>query len=289
MKTRKCLLLCAAVVVVIAALFAATEVKAQIGPAITLQRTCTAGSLGTVVAGRNGDSTAEFPQLVNCTSTTNTADCPGLTLLLNGQFLRWDVRFTANAKTSPSLVGTQVASDVEIVAALGGTASTPGLEESSLKVGASDFDSRWLKFSGNNNAGSFFDAIYFTKPGLEARPEGVVFKSGNATASCLLAGAGKAVTEAHQAVSNQVVSQAGNCTVLRTVNARGRTIAMELDPPSQPACTLTTVTVNATNNSTNQPAGPPSFADPNSQITFGTNSTFCWPSVDASIWTCVEF
>jgi hypothetical protein len=104
----------------------------------------------------------------------------------------------------------------------------------------------------------------------------------------LLAGPGTAITEKNQPVTNEVVSQAGSCSVSRIVDTRGRTVDIQLLPGSPSTCQLTTVTVTA-NFPGGESPGTASFVDPRSQVTFGSNSTYCWPSVDASIWTCVSF
>jgi hypothetical protein len=291
MQPGKCLLLCAAVIV-IAALLAANTARAQLQP-VSLQRTCTAKdgnkATATIVAGQNGNANAEFPRLVSCPGECSGAVAIGTGTRLSGLFYAWDYRWTQIGHSAPSQFGLQVASDVQIDGASPkvSSVSAPGQEDSSLDLGEGDWDSRWLRFS-NVSSSSSFDATIFTKSSLQPRPEGAAAISGHDTGTCMLAGPGTAVTEKNQPTTNEVVSQAGQCTVSRIVDARGRTVDIQLLPGSPSTCQLTTVTVTA-NFPGGQSPGSASFVDPRSQVTFGSNSTYCWPSVNASIWTCVSF
>lgn len=211
-------------------LLTTSEGKAQLAAPITIQRTCTAGSLAFVEAGPlitnfNWDAglNPDFPRVVNCPSQ----DCAGTTLPLNGKFLRWDIRFTPFLKTSPSLVGTQVAADVQIETSIGGTASIAGSQVSALQVGAGDWDSRWLTFPGNSTSNSPFIASYFTGLDVKARPEGVVVKSGNSTATCQLAGAGiNTGLDPNQAVADlqSFVLPGTDCNVQFNVASDGKVV-----------------------------------------------------------------
>jgi hypothetical protein len=190
-----------AMMIGVALLFANSEVRAEFADAVAPQRTCTAGSLVNVVAGpclsgmtcdtTNPALARDFPRLVNCPAECDGAIVPGTSNLLSGLFLRWDILFTNIGQVSPSLIGTQVAADISIEAVVGNaSASTPGIEESSLTVGQNDWDSRWLKFPGNSSNNQPFLASYFTQTGPKVRPEGIVIKSGKTIGSCMLAGAG---------------------------------------------------------------------------------------------------
>lgn len=262
-------------------LICTTEVGAQLAP-IELQRTCTAGSSATIVAGQNANPAAQFPRLVNC-----PGDCPGAVVIgtntpLSGQFFAWEFTWTQIGKSSPSQLGLQVASDVQIEGTSPAVTSVspPGQEDSSLKLGLNDWDSRWLRSSGISSSGqSTF--TYYTKPNLQARPQGAASRSGTTTSTCLLAGAGTAVTEANQALNNIVRSQAGACTVDRTLDARGRTISMTLvsGPPSLCPIGLFDITIAGDTNID-------TFITPDSQITFGTNTRYCFASSTGGV-TCV--
>jgi hypothetical protein len=265
----------------VAGLIAATEVGAQLAP-IELNRTCTAGSSATIVAGQNSNPNAQFPRLVTC-----PGDCPGAVVFntntaLSGQFFAWEFTWTQIGKSAPSQLGLQVASDVQIEGTSPAVTgfSQPGQEESSLKLGLNDWDSRWLRSSGISSSGqSTF--TYYTKPNLQARPEGAASRSGSTTSTCLLAGAGTVVTEANQALNNVVRSQAGECTVDRTLDARGRTISMTLvsGPPNLCPIGLFDITIAGDTNID-------TFITPDAQITFGTSTRYCFASATGGV-TCV--
>lgn len=278
MQTRKPLLLSAAAVA-IAALFAATEIRAQLGPVpLPPPRICTAtaGSTATatIVAGpdQNGNPNAQFPRLVNC-----PADCSGAVVFntnipLVGQFFRWDFRWTQIGKSAPSQFGLQVASDVAVEGtspAISGF-SAPGQEESSLKLGANDWDSRWLRFS-NISSSSSLEAAYFTKPTLGVRPEGVAARSGTSTGTCQLAGAGTQLIETGQPVSNDVVSTVGQCVVQRILDIRRRTTQIVVLEGT--GCVVTTENLQIG-------TGTAVYISPEAEISVPGSKKSCWSSVD---------
>ena len=271
-------------VITIVALLAASDASAQIAP-IPLQRTCTAGTQANVVAGQNANATAQFPRLVNCPGECPFAVIIGTSTPLSGQFFAWEFTWTQIGKSAPSQFGLQVASDVQIEGASPAVASVspPGLDDSSLKLGLNDWDSRWLRFN-NINASSSLTATYYTKTNLQARPEGAASRSGTTTSTCQLAGAGTVVTEAFQALNNIVRSQAGVCIVDRTLDARGRTVSMTLVSPVPDTlgqCPIALVDILASDNTTLD-----AFISPDAQITFGTNTRYCFSSSVGGM-TCV--
>ncbi len=224
------------IVVGFALLLGVSEVRAQWGTVATPQRSCTAGALAIVDAGANpndppGQPTGPFPRAVTCPDECFGAVYPGTTTLLTGQFLRWDFRYSPFPKTSPSLVGVQVASDVGIVAAVSpngtGTPSitAPCFGDSSIQSGANDCDSQWIKYPGNSTSTNPFKAYYFTGLGLQPRVEGVVVKSGSSIANCLLAGAGTSGgLDPNQAVADAQTFNTPGCTVVFSVAPNGKVI-----------------------------------------------------------------
>ncbi len=218
------------------ALLPLSEVGAQLVPDV-LQRACTAGSQANVVAGEGGNPNALFPRVVNC-----PADCPGALSIgtgqeLAGQFLAWDYQWTQIGKSAPSQLGLQVASDIQIEGASPGLAgwSEPGQEESSLKLGLNDWDSRWLRFPGIN-AGGIANYTYYTKTNVLARPEGVASRSGNTTSTCKLAGAGTLSGDPNLARPLTVTSTVFGCKVTWTRSADGCVTNAVVDVNSGPGC-----------------------------------------------------
>lgn len=264
------------VVLTIFTLLVASEVRAQLIPPIAPQRTCTAGTFATIDAGAIlgnpvGQPSGDFPRLVVC-----PAECQGASL--NGQFLRWEYRVTNLPKASPSNVGFQVASDIAIEAA-------PQASEisnlcsgiSSLKnTGANDCDSRWLRFAGNSNSSELF-VSYYTKPGVDVRPEGVVVTSGRSVAGCLLAGAGKQITQPKSGIITQIISQLGPCQIHRNVDGLGFTIDMTLLSGDPAQCVISLQDPPTLAN-----GAPAVFGTPDSQITYEGSCTNCY-------WTRTTF
>jgi hypothetical protein len=196
-----------ATVVVMALLFAVSAEKAQ-SQTNSLQRICTATGLGTVVAGPcltgltcdtvTPALSKDFPRTVICPAECDGAVIPGTTTLLSGTFLRWDYTFTGAVGASPSLLGLQVAAEMDVVAALGGNGtmsnisadfSAPCIGDSALQMGVNDCDSKWLKISGNCSATNPYRVSYFTELGVRGGTEGASFKSGKSVGACPVVGA----------------------------------------------------------------------------------------------------
>ncbi len=231
---KTCILI--SILVVITPLLVVSEVIAQ-APAVTPSRTCS-NSLVSVVAGpcfggmvcdaQDPTLAAEFPRVVNCPNECNGATVLGTSTPLSGEFLRWDILFTRNpnAKYSPSLIGTQVAADIQIEGAVGNaTYSSPGIGDSALGVGVNDWDSRWLKFPGNSSSNEPFLVSYFTKTGVTILSEGVSVKSGGAIATCGLAGAGSLST---------CVEESQPLVIEETLNLPGCIVSYRIGPNSKP-------------------------------------------------------
>jgi hypothetical protein len=271
-----------AVVVAITALFAATEARAQLFTGFTdVPRTCniTAYHSPTVTIDAGaltndpvGSPTGQFPLPVTCPGV----DCLGYSGV--GNFLRWDYRFTLpTVKNSAAYLTFSTDNDLLATSPVA-TVSTPGVGKDD--IGERIFEAVVVRY----NISAFpIVASYLTKPGLVPRVASAGVKS---RGFCLIAGAGAPVGEQHQSVpvANVVRTQAGVCTIDRTLDVRGRTISMTLVSPVPDTlnqCPIALVDIKASDNTSVD-----AFISPDSQITFGTNSRYCFASATGGM-TCV--
>ncbi len=218
-------------VVAITVLFAVSGVRAELWSPTPPARTCNtlcssvvAGPCLSGMQGCNGTLAPDFPRIVNCPAECNGAKDAVTNQLLSGQFLRWDYLIIGTSKCSPSLIGVQVAENVEIEASVGGNLSgsvgsvnnapSPPGTSTEMGVGQNDWDSVWLKFPANATPTNPFLAAYFTQVGVKVGQEGVVTKSGNTIMSCGVAGAGiPAAVNANAALyTDYVFTTPGPCT-----------------------------------------------------------------------------
>jgi len=291
MPTRKFVSGCA-IAAALVVLGAASQVRAQapttfpVPPVTDLPRTCNLGQVkieaGPVPPGVS-PSQVPFPRVIG--------DCSSLGI--QGECLAWDYRFSFFG-VNPINALVSVESSIGILGATPSpvVVSQPGVGDTATKTGQNVFEVRFVRYRVST---STVNVSYFTKLGIESHlaTAGATFKSRNeqslATTNtgdsgqsqkfCALAGAGVPIGEQQQAISNQVESQAGICRVLRTVDARGRTIAITLLSGDPIDCPITTATLTVD-------GVVPTFTDPETQVTIGTSSRYCWPSATGSM-TCV--
>jgi hypothetical protein len=162
-----------------------------------------------------------------------------------------------------------------------------GVEEPVFDVGEKDFGQRWVRFSAPSVFTGDIDVSITTdesQPVAGTAAGKVGTKKGfcSSTSSIAIATPGKSVTEQNQGLTNVVRSQAGPCTVDRTLDARGRTINMALVPPSDPGqCPIGEFDVTIAGDS-----NVDTFISPESQITFGNHTRYCFASARGGV-TCV--
>jgi hypothetical protein len=234
MKKTNYLLMSAALLTVFG-LLATTGVKAELFQPHNGEppRTCTLASSVTIVAGINGDQTAQFPRVVNCPGP----DCLGFTS--TGKFLRWDYKFT-NISGNNSLAYLSVSDDTQLFAASNTYQLSSFCEgDSQSKAGLFTCEARFLRFTAMPGT---YDAAYLTSLDWAPRIATAGVKTGNNQQFCLLAGAGKstAATSTGQAVTH-VESQTPACDYEFEVSPGGHSIVtgtLKTIPPGNPDCPI---------------------------------------------------
>ncbi|MGI0014848.1 MAG: hypothetical protein ACREBU_15620, partial [Nitrososphaera sp.] len=172
MQARRYLLLCA-VVVVMAALFAATEVQAQNG--VLLPRSCVlpAGA-GNTVTIQAGPGATQFPVDVPCLAPF-TGDCS-----------RYDYRWIYSGLNPSHSFVTFARENPFVDSSPSATVSIPGAGDSQSGLAANVHEVLVARFNANTTT---FNASIFTRRS-EARQATAGFQSGNRSGFCLMAGPG---------------------------------------------------------------------------------------------------
>ena len=221
----------------------------------TPPRTCTTASGVVIVAGLNGDPTAIFPRIVDCSIPGACAD-PNL----SGSYLQWDYSFTfnypgmnlqPNNNTQSVMAGSQilltVSNDSNIYAPNPPISNTIGNAcgvQSTIKNADLLCESQILPFPLICHANTNINTIsYLTPLGVAPRltSAGVKRAIDHSADLCLIAGAGTiTVNQVNQAtIESQVVSTPG-CNVNLVKDANNRVVSAELTDPSNTNCQIDT-------------------------------------------------
>ncbi len=269
-------------IVLIAGAVALTPILASAasGPDVIppTQMSCTMsnGTTLTAVAAANGD----FPRVLQCPDTAG--ECAAVSLssggngLAPGQYLAWDYQWTNATQMSQTLLS--LSSDISLLGAVpsGWAFDPPGTTDSTFKIGGL-FDAKLIRF---NAQATTVSATYYTPLGIQPVPTTTASKVGSNIQTCTIAGAGAltGLPENKQAINVAENTQAGNCLVSRTLDNKGHTTSITILSSSNSAnCRTTDVTLQGTTPSGNT-LPPSAFISPQSQITFGTNTYYCWPN-----------
>jgi hypothetical protein len=199
-------------------------------------RTCTMQQV-TVVAGQNGDPTAQFPRSVDCPGP----DCPtGFNGV--GMFSAWEYAFINPNQINLSNVVFTVAADQTILfSEPPATVSSFCKGDTTTKAGERDCNDRYLRINPNINSSQFY-VLFLTPTGVGPRIETAIVKSGNYIDSCLVAGPGTVDTEPAQAPLTDAIHDLPGCgPTLVGIDRQGRVDpnSVQLSPEGLANCQVT--------------------------------------------------
>jgi len=222
-------------------------------------------------------------------------DCPPFVAAggLTGQCLEWSYLYTNRNEGSISLAGVTVSSDISVVVPTAGnpestasaSISAAGAGDTSLGLARNVFDVRAVRFSA---PGPTISGNVYTPVNVGTGQVTAAAKIGNVSGFCGIAGPANLVTPGpgKVAITTTIISQAGKCTVARTVDAAGCTVAVDFStttfPNNPPDCASSTEDVALISDIGTMQSG----LNCNSQITFGSNSKYCFTSSVGRL-TCI--
>jgi hypothetical protein len=188
------------------------------------------------------DTQGNFPVLVSCPSNSlGVTDC-----------LKWQYRYTLLSGNNISLSAITVDSDLDVVAATGGSPESgtsikvydPGLSDSAIQqIGSGIFDFRTVRFASQ---GTVVLGNVYTRTNVGISSVTAISKVGNTTATtCRIAGAGniEGTSVGLAPVTTNQIDQFQACTISLTLDAKGcPTDVQATSSTAGVTCTVTEVT-----------------------------------------------
>ena len=220
-----------------------------------------------------------------------TVDCPAGAVAagLTGECLEWSYQFkNRNADVAISLAGVTATANAGAVAASAGTNPESFAAATVFPVGAGDatlglarnvFDVRAIRFSA---PGATIIGNVYTPVNIGTGQVTAAVKVNNPLGFCGIAGPANLVAggTGKVAVTTTIITQAGKCTVARTVDSNGCTVSVEPIGNSPEGCDVTTndVTLNTGEGQTGVGC--------DTQITFGSGTRYCFANAFGGL-SCV--
>jgi hypothetical protein len=274
MKVRTLGSLLVAVIVAGIALSMPAAVDAQAPPVPPNTCTITAGTNTIDVTTIPSSAQAGFPALVDCPA----AAAPTLT----GECLEWSYQFTNRNEGSISLAGATASANIAAVVASAGnpesfaaaTVFPVGAGDTTLGLARNVFDVRAIRFS---TPGSTIFGNIYTPVNVATGQVTVAAKVSNLLGFCGIAGPANLVPggTGKTAITTTIISQAGKCTVARTVDSNGCTVALDASQATFPNNPENCDT--STNNVTiDSGEGQQTGVGCTTQITFGSGTRYCF-------------
>ena len=284
MKVRTLGSLLAMLVVAGIALSMPAAVDAQAPPVPPNTCSITIGANTIDVTTVPSSAAAGFPAQVDCPA----AAAPTLT----GECLEWSYQYTNRTEGSISLSGVTVTANAAAVVASAGnpesfaaaTVFAPGAGDTSLGLARNVFDVRAVRFSAPGS--TIFGNVY-TPVNVGTGQVTAAARIGNAFGFCAIAGPANLVAggTGKVAVTTTIITQAGKCTVARTVDSNGCTVSLDASQATFPNNPENCDT--STNNVTiDTGEGQQTGVGCTTQITFGSGTRYCFANAFGGL-SCV--